>query len=451
MTKEEIWGKVLAQIELNPNISKPAFNTWFANSNIVSKNKGGVTISVPNSFAKEYLEKNFKKYVLKALKNVDQNVKRFQCKIKKPDKKILEKISTPTLEKEEQLKIDDFQNQKSANLNPKYTFNNFVIGPFNELAHAAASAITKNPGKIYNPLFIYGGVGLGKTHLLQAIGNKVSNEKNKSVKYIPTEKFVSNIISAIHNGEVEELRDRYNEIDVLIFDDVQFLSGKEKTQEEFFFIFNSLYGKNKQIILSSDRSPKAISTLTERLRSRFEGGMIADISIPKLETKIAILKEKCMEKNMKISEKILNYIATKIKRNIRELEGALNIILVHQRLKKEKIGFEEAKSLLKNITSSPKKNLSAKKIIKAVANFYDLTMQKIASSSRKKEIVKPRQVAMYLLRKELESSYPFIGRKLGGRDHTTAIHSYKKISKEIKKDKKLEKEIESIKHSILCV
>jgi chromosomal replication initiator protein len=451
MTQEELWGKVLAQIELNPNISKTAFNTWFTNTSIIARKNGGVIISVPHTFVKDYLEKKYNKYVLKSLRNIDNTIKRFECKIRKNDERILEKISNPTIEKEEQLKIENFQMQKSSNLNNRYNFDNFVTGPFNELAHAAASAVAENPGKVYNPLFVYGGVGLGKTHLLQAIGNKVTQEKHKVVRYVPTEKFVSNIISAIQNREVEELRDRYKEVDVLIFDDVQFLSGKEKTQEEFFFLFNSLYGSNKQIILSSDRSPKAISTLTERLRSRFEGGMIADISIPKLETKIAILKEKCLEKKVEVSEEILNYIATKIKRNIRELEGALNIILAHQKLNNERPSFEKAKALLRNVTSSPKKNINAKKIIQAVANFYDLTIQKLSSSSRKKEVVKPRQVAMYLLRKELESSYPFIGRKFGGRDHTTAIHSYKKISKEIEKDKKLEEEIELIKHNILCV
>ncbi len=452
MNQQELWQAVLAQIQLK--ISDASFATWFQNTKITSQEKGAVTVAVPTAFAKEWLEQKYNKYILKTLHDIDETIKKVKYKVQQSNSQVLEQITNSSdlgLEDEEQLKIDNFQTQKSANLNPKYTFGNFVTGPFNELARAASWAVSQKPGKVYNPLFIYGGVGLGKTHLLQSIGNKISEDKKKKIKYIPTEHLVSNIISAVQSGTVEDLRDEYKDIDVLIVDDVQGLSGKEKTQEEFFFIFNFLYGKNKQIVLSSDRSPKSIATLTERLRSRFEGGMIADISIPKLETKIAILKSKCQERKVKVPEEILNYIATEIKRSIRELEGALNIILAHQKLNKEMPSFEKAKSLLRNITSSPKKNINAKKIIKAVTNFYDLSINEITSSSRKHEIVKPRQVAMYLLREELESSFPFIGRKFGGRDHTTAIHSCRKIKKELEKDKKLEEEIELIKHNIMCV
>ncbi len=448
MTQQELWQAVLAQMQLQ--ISNASFDTWFQDTNIVSRDNSSVTVSVPSAFAKNWFLKKYNKNILKILRDIDRGIKNIKYKVQSSDFQILEQAINTTSE-EDQLDFDNFQKQKDTNLNPKYSFDNFVIGPFNELAHAASSAVAQKPGKVYNPLFIYGGVGLGKTHLLQSIGNSIAQqEKNNKVKYVPTEKFVSNIISAIRNRKVEKLRKEYKEINTLIVDDVQFLSGKEKTQEEFFFIFNSLYGENKQIILSSDRSPKSIATLTERLRSRFEGGMIADISSPKLETRIAILKTKCQERKIKLSEEVLDYVASKIQRNIRELEGALNIIVAHKQLNKKTPDLKVTKLLLKNIINSPKRNINSKKIIHAVANFYNLSIKEIASSSRKKEIVKPRQVAMYLLRNELKSSFPFIGRKFGGKDHTTAIHSCRKISKEIKNNEKLEEEIELIKNNIIC-
>jgi len=324
-----------------------------------------------------------------------------------------------------------------------------VVGPFNELPHAAAWAVSKNPGVVYNPLFIYGGVGLGKTHLLQAVGNAVAqNFSQKKIKYIPAEKFTSEVVASIKNGSIEGLKSKLHQIDVLILDDVQFLAGKEKTQEEFFHTFNALYEKNKQIILSSDRPPKAIPALTERLRSRFEGGMIADISYPDYETRIAILKTKSGERAIGFSEEVLNYIASNIQRNIRELEGALNRLIAYQNLNNRPPDLEIAKTLLKNLILSPNRIVTPKKIIQAVAEFYDLKDKDLLSSSRKKEIVRPRQIAMYLLREELKSSYPFIGRKFGDRDHTTAIHSYEKITKELEKNESLNEEIGLLKQNI---
>ena len=260
-------------------------------------------------------------------------------------------------------------------------------------------------------------MGLGKTHLLQAVGNEViKNFPKKKVAYVPTETFVSEVIASIRNRKTQELKTKYRKIDVLIIDDIQFLTGKEKTQEEFFYTFNSLYEKNKQIILSSDRPPKAIPALAERLRSRFEGGMTADISFPDLETRMAILKSKCQERKTDISEEILNYIAFNIQRNIRELEGALNILIAYQKLNNSPPDLKTAKSLLKNLTSHPSTVVNAKKIISLVSEFYDTKEKDLLSSSRKKEIVRPRQIIMYLLREELKSSFPFIGRKLDGKD-----------------------------------
>jgi len=447
MINEELWQAVLAQIQLN--ISSANFATWFKNTQVTSQKDGVVFISVSNSFVKEWLEQKYNKIIFKILHNLDKDIKEVRYETGKSGLKILRKIPSPFLE-EGQLEFKEFKIDSESNLNPRYTFDTFVVGPFNELAQAAASAVTKSPGQVYNPFFIYGGVGLGKTHLLQAIGNEiVKNFPQRKVKYMPTEKFVSEVISSIRNHQIEKLKSTYQTIDVLIIDDVQFLAGKEKTQEEFFYMFNSLYEKNKQIVLSSDRQPKAIPTLTERLRSRFEGGMIADISLPDFETRIAILKAKCQERKTNFPGETLDYIASNIKKNIRELEGALNILVAYQKLNNSLPDFKTVKSLLNNLISSPAKVINAKKIIKAVSEFYDLKEKDLISSSRKKEIVKPRQIAMYLLREELKGSFPFIGRKLGGKDHTTAIHAYKKICKELDLNEGLIEEINLIKQRVL--
>ncbi|HOK00648.1 MAG TPA: chromosomal replication initiator protein DnaA [Candidatus Pacearchaeota archaeon] len=448
-TNEELWQSVLAQIQLN--ISKASFSTWFKNTYIISQRDNKVTVSVPNSFVKEWLEKKYNKEILKILHNLDSEIKDIEfCVGKENLKTINNKKLILDLSEENQLDFQEFKINKETNLNPRYTFESFVVGPFNELPHAAAVAVSNDPGLIYNPLFIYGGVGLGKTHLLQAIGNEViKNFPDKKIKYISSEKFTSEVVNSIKNHEMNQFKSKYKNIDVLIIDDIQFLSGKEKTQEEFFHIFNVLYENNKQIILSSDRPPKTIQALTERLRSRFEGGMIADISIPDFETRVAILKLKSQLKGVLFSEEIYQYIASIIQKNIRELEGALNRIIMYQKINNQPINLEMVKNILKNITSSPNKIITPKKIIETVADFYDLKEKDILNNSRKKEIVKPRQIAMYLLREDLKSSFPFIGRKFNGKDHTTAIHSYKKISEEIKENKNLEEEINLIREKLL--
>jgi chromosomal replication initiator protein len=446
MNNEEIWQATLAQIQLN--ISPANFATWFKNTGIIEQNSGRAVISIANSFAKEWIQNKYGKTILKILHDLDPQIKEIDYRVGKGEAKIFKK-DTSVFPSEGQLGLQEFQNQKETNINPKYTFNNFVIGPFNELAHAAGWAVSQDPGKVYNPLFIYGRVGLGKTHLLQAIGNEIiTNLSLKKVQYIPSERFISGLISAIRKDSIENFKAKYKNIDVLILDDVQFLSGKEKTQEEFFHIFNHLYENNKQIVLSSDRPPKAISSLAERLRSRFEGGMIADISYPDYETRLAILKTKCQEKKIKFSDDILDYIATNIEKNVRELEGALLRLLAHQNLTQQVVDIETTKSLLQRLVLAPKKLITPKIVIKAVADFYDLKEKDIVSSSRRQEVVKPRQVAMYLLREELKNSYPFIGQKFGGRDHTTAIHAYEKMLKEIKKNSGIAEEIGLIKQQV---
>lgn len=443
MTTEELWQAVLAQIQLN--ISPANFATWFKNTRIFYQKEGQVIISVPNSFTKEWLEQKYHKLIFKILHSLDEDIKEVKYQITKAELKISKRIPLPTKETE-QLEFSEFKIDKETNLNPRYTFENFVVGSFNELPQAAALAVAKNPGFVYNPLFIYGGVGLGKTHLLQAIGNEIlKNSSEKKIRYIPTEKFASGVITAIKNQDMENFKKKYRLIDVLIIDDVQFLAGKEKTQEEFFHTFNTLYEKNKQVVLSSDRSPKAIPALAERLRSRFEGGMIADISYPDFETRVVILKTKAQERKIELNDEIYNYLATNFQKNIREMEGALNRLTIHQKLNGKPLDVETAKSLLKNLILSPTKIATPKKIIQTVAEFYDVKEKDLMTSSRKKEIVRPRQIAMYLLRETLKCSYPFIGRKFGGKDHTTALHAFEKIKEEIKEKENLEEEINLIK------
>jgi chromosomal replication initiator protein len=447
MNKEELWQAVLSQIQFN--ISQANFSTWFRNTDILSKEEGIIVIAVPNNFSKEWLEKKYNKLILKSLHELKEKVKHIEYKvvsaaplqIKVPIKKVQIPVS--------QLELEELALNKYTNLNPKYTFDNFIVGPFNELAHATGWAITEKPGIIYNPFFVYGGVGLGKTHLLQAVGNKI-NEKfpKKKIKYIPSERFVSGMINSIKNQSIEEFKNTYREFDVLIIDDIQFLAGKEKTQEEFFHLFNILYEANKQIVISSDRPPKSISALEERLRSRFEGGMITDISSPDIESRIAILKQKTQEKKTELNETVLEYIASNIQKNIRELEGALKRLAAWQELNNQNIDLEIAKQVLKKTIHPQLKGVNFQKIINTVAAFYSLKEKDLFLNSRKKEIVKPRQIAMYFLRQELKSSFPFIGKKFGGKDHTTAIYACEKIARELKENEQLAEEITIIKEKI---
>ena len=449
MNTNELWQSVLAQMQLH--ISKANFATWFQNTSITSKDNEKITISVPNAFSKEWLSNKYYKLILKTIYDMDSSVKELEFVINaQPQRSIAvqKPIETDKINVD-QLKFEEFKVNKETNLNPRYTFDNFVVGSFNELAHAAALAVSENPGHVYNPLFIYGGVGLGKTHLMQSIGNKITeNAPKKKIKYIPSEKLISNIVTAIRSNTMEVLKANLSSIDVLIIDDVQFISGKAKTQIEFFHLFNTLYEKNKQIILSSDKPPNAIPELEERLRSRFEGGMICDIDFPDYETKLVILKQKLQEKNLKLPEDVLEYIALNVKKNIRELEGALNNLLIYYKTSGNIPNLETSKKLLKGFVFSPFDVANYKKIIDTVAKFYNLEEKHLLNPTRRKEIVKPRQIAMFLLRKELKYSFPDIARKFGGKDHTTVIYAYKKINQEIEENSKLTNEINLIKQRV---
>lgn len=442
MTQEQIWQSVLAQIKLN--VSSANFATWFANTKISELSGGVLTVSVPNSFSKEWLEQKYKTDILRILRSVDSSIKDIEYVIS-PSKKMFSNNTVKINNNEEQLGFSEFEKDEETNLNPKYDLNKLIVGPFNEMAYAAGEAVIENPGEAYNPLFVYGGVGLGKTHLIQGIGNKIKEKHySKKIRYIPAEKLITDVVNSIRENKVEDLKREFKTIDVLIIDDIQFISGKTKTQEEFFHIFNVLYQNNKQIILSSDKHPGSIPTLTDRLRSRFEGGMIADVGMPDFETRLAILKQKAEEKGLNISFEALEFIASNIQKNVRELEGALNKILIVEKINKRPCTLDDIKKQLKNIISVKTKITTPEKIINAVVNFYNLEDQNLFISSRKKEYSRPRQLSMYLLKKELKLSYSAIGRKFGGKDHTTVMHSCSLIEKEYEENQKFSQEVEMI-------
>jgi chromosomal replication initiator protein len=349
---------------------------------------------------------------------------------------------------EDQIELD-FQTDPETGLNPRYRLSSYVVGPSNELAFAAAEAIIESVGKKYNPFFVYGGVGLGKTHLIQAIGNEVLAKYQGRVKprYISSEQFARDVVWGIKNKRMEDIKKKYRETDVLIIDDIQFIGGKDKMEEEFFHTFNALYENNKQIIISSDKPPHAIPILQERLRSRFEGGFIADIAYPEFEVRVAIIRSKLLDANHQLPDEVVNLIARKLKKNIRELEGVLKKIMFIQDKRQVEITAEVAEEVIEKLTQNMMKRVEDGQILKAVAEFFNVTIEDLISHSRRKEVVEPRQIAMYLLRDISELSYPYIGDKMG-RDHTTAIHSYEKINNEINRSPALNQKILTIKEII---
>lgn len=452
MEHEQLWKLVLSDME--STLSKANFTTWFKNTSIVSSNHDGIFVSVPNGFAKEWLENKFNKRILEKIREVMPNIRVVKYVVGEPANlrptlavqrnDITTILPERTYEDRQNADID-----KVTNLNKRYSFESFVVGSNNELAHAACVAVVKNPGRSYNPLFLYGGVGLGKTHLLQATGNDLfTSVPPKKILYSSAEKLTANIVEAIKNRTIEDLKQTYAKLDVLIIDDVQFIAGKEKTQELIFSTFNELYEKNKQIILSSDRPPKAIPALEKRLMSRFEGGMIADIGVPDHETRLAILKTKVKEKNFDIDEESLSYIAANIQKNIRELEGALNRIIAFSQIYNKTPSHNEIKKLLATYLSTPFRKVTAQTILKCVSDFYGIPVTDISKKGRKKEIVKPRQISMFLLREESKLSFPEIGNKVGGRDHSTVIHAYNKVKKEEEQDESIKQELTLIKERI---
>ncbi|KKT77255.1 MAG: Chromosomal replication initiator protein DnaA [Candidatus Giovannonibacteria bacterium GW2011_GWC2_44_8] len=445
MTNEELWQTALNELELA--VSKANFMTWFQNTSVADHQDGSVVLNVPNAFAKEWLEHKYHKFILKALRNLAPDVRNVEYAISSELTPLLQKRKRERsiLPQEGQLEFKELLVDRETNLNSRYTFDSFIVGPFNELAHAASIAVSKNLGQAYNPLFLYGGVGLGKTHLLQAVGNEIKKSSPRfKVLYTTSERFTSDLVNFMQSNEAPVFKEKYRSYDLLIIDDIQFIAGKIKTQEELFHIFNYLYEAGKQIIFSSDKPPHAINDLEERLKSRFEGGMVADIGQPEYESRLAILKSKSQGKDNYLNQEILEYIASNVQKNVRELEGALNAVVAKSKLSGRALSIPEVKEILDKNTQ-PKKIVTANHIIKCVAEFYDVNERTLFEKTRKKEIVKPRQVAMYLLREDYSGSYPYIGQRFGGRDHTTAIHAFDKISKELKKNAQLVEEMKRIR------
>lgn len=466
MTHDEFWQAVLGEVELS--LSKASFTTWFKNTSVNEIGESELVLNVPNIFAKEWLEKKYRKIILSSARKFHPKIDRITCiisngqdagksidslvKTNQSAKEPLEKQSSRKAAPKKTYTSNTFNGfSVNSNLNSKYGFEAFVVGSNNELAYAACQSVAENPGKNYNPLFIYGGVGLGKTHLLQSVGNQVlKNLPDKKVKYISMERFANELVNAIQTSKAKDFKNEYIQLDVLIIDDVQFLSNKEKTQEEFFHVFESLYQLEKQIIISSDRPPKSIPTLEDRLRSRFEGGMMADINKPDLETRIAIIKKKLQEKNFHLEDAIVAYLAENIYHNVRELEGALNKIIVTYQLKNYSPSLDEIIEQTGDVISTNRqKDLDPVKIISSVADFFDVKKEELSGRCRKKQIIKPRQIAIYLMRRELGLSFPEIGKNLGGRDHSTAIYACEKIERELENNKILEDHLKFIKEKFV--
>ncbi|PIQ68725.1 MAG: chromosomal replication initiator protein DnaA [Candidatus Taylorbacteria bacterium CG11_big_fil_rev_8_21_14_0_20_46_11] len=445
LDNKTLWESALTEIELS--VSKANFTTWFKDTAIAKIEDGVVFIAVPNAFVKDWLFNKYHKFILRSLRNLAVEIRALEYLVSKEEirKKEAERPHTAPPPPTSELPLQDYYIDKESNLNPRYTFESFVVGPFNELAYAASQAILKNPGVTYNPLFIYGSTGHGKTHLLQAVGNHIKTvREGQRVFYVSSEKFSQDFVTAMQNSRISQFKEKYRQYDVLIMDDIQFFSNKEKSQEELFHLFNDLYAHNKQIIFSSDKHPNHIQNLEERLKSRFAAGMIVDIPPPDRESRIAILKTKARLSSFALSDDVCEYIATVLEGNIRELEGILNSIIMQTQVKGRELSVLEVKAILKN-TSKPKKALSIKDITKVVAEFYNIEENHIYEKTRRKEVVKPRQLVMYILREDCNVSFPLIGQKLGGRDHTTVIHSCEKIKNEIREDPNLLREIDQIR------
>lgn len=446
MNTKDLWSNCLSEIELG--ISKANFTTWFKNTSIVKEDSGTLYIGVPNEFVKDWLFNKFHKLILKTLISHDDSVRGVEYIISKHEitqKPQAQEQERPVFNVNKELPLNDLYVNKDDNLNPKYNFNSFVVGPFNELAYAVAQAIITNPGQNYNPFFVYGGTGLGKTHIIQAIGNLIkAKHPGKKVYYVSLEKFAIDYINSIQNKNPNSFKEKYRKYDVIIMDDIQFISGKDKTQEELFHLFNTLYENNKQIIFSSDKHPNFIQGLEDRLQSRFSSGMIVQIVEPDYESRVAIIKAKFESTNVIVDDDIISYLASVLEGNIRELEGSLNTVICQTQLKNKSLTLNEVKTLIKN-NIKPKKTVAIKDIVRVIAGQYGISEDVIYEKTRRKEIVRARQVAMYILREDFNISYPLIGQKLGGRDHTTVIHSHLKIKDDLKTDPSLLQEIEKIR------
>jgi len=437
-TTRELWENTLTDLELT--LPKATFSTWFRDTHITRLEDGTVYLGVPNQFVRDWLATKYHKLILGSLRRLSESIRNVEYVISRSSKRTEAEVrETPSSE----LQLESVH--ASSNLNPRYTFDTFIVGSFNELAHAASQAVLRKPGIAYNPLFIYGETGLGKTHLIQAIGNHFkSAAPNSKVYYITSEKFQLDYVSHLQQNRVNIFKEKYRDYDLLIMDDVQFLSRKDKTQEELFHLFNALYDKNKQIVFSSDQHPNVIQNLGDRLKSRFSQGMIVSVIPPDHESRLAILRTKAAARNFLLSDEVFDYMAATVQGNIRELEGSLNALLIQHEVRGEPLSLNDAKTLLR-AAGSPKKAISVPEVVKTISSFYGVEETSIYEKTRRREVVRPRQVIMYLLREDFRISFPTIGDKMGGRDHTTVIHSCEKVRNDLKFDSVLASEINQIR------
>lgn len=465
MDLQALWQATLGELELT--LSKANFTTWFKNTFISSFENGKVVISVPNTFTKSWLEKKYHDAISKALRmSTNQPIRETTYRVEAKNTTVLPlenalqaseanvPASGPTSEVMPEGNFAPASSNdpriQDVGLNPRYLFEVFIVGKNNELAHAACQSVAAKPGEVYNPLFVYGNAGMGKTHLVQAIGHHVLNSKpNAKVCYVTCERFTNEYIQALRSGHASDFQNKYRTVDVLIIDDIQFLAGREGTQEEFFNTFNVLHQGNKQIVITSDRPPKDLQALESRLISRFEWGMTTDISKPDFETRVAILSAKAREKNYPLTVEILHAIAGAVQSNIRELEGALNKVIAYHQFKNIPPTLASVQPLLQSFTPTiTKRNVTPKNLIEVVINYYDITMEQILGKSRERRYALPRQIAMFLLREETKCSFPSIGAEMGGRDHTTAMHACEKINELLADDEQTKRDLASIRERL---
>ena len=438
LTHEAVWQHVLEHIRRN--ITEVEYHTWFERIRPLGIREGVLELAVPTSFALDWIKRHYAPLIQEALGLLGAQVPRF-------DLLVVPGAAQP-------VQVDIFQaapqaDQGKSKLNPKYTFENFVVGPNNNLAHAAAVAVAESPGKAYNPLFIYGGVGLGKTHLMHAVGHSVAKRfPSLKIEYVSTETFTNELINAIREDRMAEFRERYRSVDLLLVDDIQFIAGKERTQEEFFHTFNALFEAHKQIILSSDRPPKDILTLEARLRSRFEWGLITDIQPPDLETRIAILKMNAEQRGLRIGEDVLEYIARQVTSNIRELEGALMRVVAYASLNGVELTRQVAAKALSDIFAPREVEVDPQEIVRVVAEHFGLRPEDLVGGGRRKEVVLPRQMAMFLVRELTRASLPEIGQLFGGRDHTTVLYAIQKVQELSESDREVQAMLRALKEKV---
>ncbi|MBI4948408.1 chromosomal replication initiator protein DnaA [Candidatus Berkelbacteria bacterium] len=438
-----IWQQVVEKLEAK--ISRPNYVTWLKPVKFLSNDGGIFNLSVPNYYAKEWLDKNLKTEIISLLSELSKDFKQLNIVIRDAGAKATNEDLPPLLQTISEEAAQNEQTEENETINRNYTFNSFIVGNNNRLAFAAAEAVAQKPGTTYNPLFIYGGVGLGKTHLMHAVANEIikSNPKKKII-YTSCETFTGEFIHSIQNKTINDFKKKYRTVDVLLIDDIQFLSNKEGTQEEFFHTFNALHQTNRQIIVTSDRVPKEINNLEDRLVSRFGWGMIADIQTPNFENRMAIISAKAMERGLTIPDEVLSYIATAITSNVRELEGSLTKLVMAAHVEGIELTKEFAARTLKEFSGQKETNISSRKVIKVVAEYFGINTADILGSKRLKELVYPRQIVMYILRERCKLSYPQIGEVLSGKDHTTIMYGVNKMEQQIKKSAQTEEDIKNI-------